>query len=421
MTQSWIAKRIAQWKPAAELVVLLVAAPVFLFMRPVLTPALALLPILWLLRYRRQRHFIPRTPVDWPILGLALMALVSLLVTPDPAGSLAKVAGLLYAIALFYALVDWGLGHDTPIPLATLVVGVAAATALLSLFGTQWTLKWSALESARGVLPTLIRNLPGAESGFNPNTVSGTLITFVPLQVALLWGWMRAREGRRAAAVALTLVATLGIVILAQSRAGWAALLLCLLVLAGLLLRRWRAAFLLLAVACVLVLLVAGPVAVSEWLTDQGLATSSAEASWTTRNERWSRWLWGIADHPLSGSGMDVFRYQAWDRFPFFHTPLYGDLGHAHQTYLHTAMDLGLPGLIAYLALLGSTLVLGVGAYRRAADPLTQLVALGGVVGLAAHALWGMVDVVPLGARTNFAWWTVAALVITVVIQERRA
>ena len=46
MTKSWIAERIARWKPAAELVVLLVAAPVFLFMRPVLTPALALLPIL---------------------------------------------------------------------------------------------------------------------------------------------------------------------------------------------------------------------------------------------------------------------------------------------------------------------------------------------------------------------------------------
>jgi hypothetical protein len=41
--------------------------------------------------------------------------------------------------------------------------------------------------------------------------------------------------------------------------------------------------------------------------------------------------------------------------------------------------------------------------------------ALGGVVGLGTHAAWSLVDALPLGARTNFLWWTAAALVATIV------
>lgn len=36
-------------------------------------------------------------------------------------------------------------------------------------------------------LPRLIRDLPGAEDGFQPNAVASCLVLFVPLQIALLW------------------------------------------------------------------------------------------------------------------------------------------------------------------------------------------------------------------------------------------
>jgi putative inorganic carbon (HCO3(-)) transporter len=43
--------------------------------------------------------------------------------------------------------------------------------------------------------------------------------------------------------------------------------------------------------------------------------------------------------------------------YPFFTVPPDTDIAHAHNIFLQTALDLGIPGLVAYLALLGSALV----------------------------------------------------------------
>jgi O-antigen ligase len=145
--------------------------------------------------------------------------------------------------------------------------------------------------------------------------------------------------------------------------------------------------------------------------------TSSAEASWAARVERWSRWLWGIAEFPLTGTGMDTFRWSAWDKYPFYHTPLTGDLGHAHNNYLQTALDLGIPGLVSYLALVGSALVLGWRRYRHTKTRHSALITLGAITGLATHAAWSVIDALPLGARTNFLWWAMLAMVMGCILR----
>jgi O-antigen ligase len=38
--------------------------------------------------------------------------------------------------------------------------------------------------------------------------------------------------------------------------------------------------------------------------------------------------------------------------YPLFTVPLDSDIAHAHNIFLQTALDLGIPGLVAYLALL---------------------------------------------------------------------
>jgi len=415
-----VTRRIA----AGELVLLLLTGPLFLFIRPSLLPVLLLVPFLWVVRWRIRGHFIPRTPVDWPVLGLLAMTLVSVWVTPDLSVSLNKVVGLIYALALFYALVEWGRRQRDLSLVALLVIGLGSAIALFSLFGTQWSVKWSLLEKASALLPRLVGSLPGAEFGFNPNTVSGTLITFIPLQLALLGGLLaadnrqQARPPRLALVTAFSLVPTVAIIVLAQSRSAWAALLLGLLIMAAILTPKLRPIFIALILIGLVAVLVIGPVGLSEWLTQQGWMTGSAEISWLGRAERWSRWLWAIADHPLSGWGMDIFRYAAWDTYPFFYAIPGKELSHGHNIFLNTAVDLGIPGLVSYLALLGSTLTLGWRSYRQAARRTNRLIALGGIVGLGAHTLWSLVDALPLGARTNFLWWTVVAVVIAVVVRS---
>ncbi|MDX9833422.1 MAG: O-antigen ligase family protein [Anaerolineae bacterium] len=415
------ARTITRW----QVPILLLASPLFLFARPSLTPALVLLPLLWLARSRARGRFVPRTPVEWPILGLLVMTLLSMWATPDLPTSLPKIAGLAYAIALFYALVDWGQGAGRLLPAALLSIALAAGTAGLSLLGVQWNVKWPLLKTIVSALPQVLHSLPGAEAGFNPNTVSGTLITFIPLQLACLWGLrpgLASIPRRRVLAlgVGLSLALTGLVVLLAQSRAAWMALFIGLACLVAVVSRRFRPVLLLVVVSALVVLAIAGPVAVSEWLAEQGWMAGSAEMSWQARVEHWSRWLWAIADHPLTGMGMDIFRWSGTEIYPFFHWVPGSDLGHAHNGFLHTALDLGLPGLVSYLALLGTTLVLGWQSHRQASDAMARLLLLGGTLGLATHAAWSLVDALPLGARTNFLWWAVAALVVVGIVREQR-
>ena len=128
--------RITEWLSAGELALLLIAAPLFLFIRPSLAPVLLLLPVLWLARRYNRGHFVPRTPIDWPVLGLMTMALLSSLVTPDFSFSFRKVIGLVYGVAVFYAIVDWGQRHRTAFPTEAVVVGLGCGAALLALLGT---------------------------------------------------------------------------------------------------------------------------------------------------------------------------------------------------------------------------------------------------------------------------------------------
>jgi putative inorganic carbon (hco3(-)) transporter len=412
------AEAISRW----QVPILLVTSPLFLFARPSLTPALVLLPLLWLARRRARGHLLPRTALDWPILGLLVMVLVSTLVTPDLPFSLGKIVGVLYGVALFYAVADLGRHPAGMLVPAVAVAALGAGAAFLSLLGTAFAVKWTPLQPLLSALPQVIQGVPleGNEAGFNPNQVSGALLMFLPLQLTLLAGLARdvaLPRGRRMAllaALALSLAVSAAVIFLAQSRAAWVSLAAGLLVLAAIAARGLRPVLILLLAAGFVALVLWGPVDLGRWLVEQGLMVRSGETSWTARVELWSRGLWGIADYPLTGMGMNMFRRTVWELYPLFEfTPGY-DVGHAHNLYLQAALDLGLPGLVCYLALMGGGLALGWQAYRRAPERLARLVGLGAAAGLAVHAMWGLTDVVALGAKQGFLWWAVLALVTTI-------
>ena len=130
-----------------------------------------------------------------------------------------------------------------------------------------------------------------------------------------------------------------------------------------------------------------------------------------SRGELWQRATQAIADFPLTGVGMNNFRRLMPTMYPTLLATPQVDIAHAHNHLLQAALDLGLPGLTAYLALwIGAAWMLAA-AYRRALNATERALAGGLAAGLIAHFVFGMADVIPLGSKVGVLFWLTLALV----------
>ncbi|MGC8839142.1 MAG: O-antigen ligase family protein, partial [Anaerolineae bacterium] len=280
--------------------------------------------------------------------------------------------------------------------------------------GLRWADRLPALRGVLAHIPQAIWGLPGAEEGFNIHEVGGALLWVVPVALAL-WGWALGGRGLRflprlGAFLAFTaaLGSTLGVLVLTQSRGSWAGFAVGLW--AMLLVQGWP------GVVAALLLLALGGGAVAyfglgglrEWavrLAGPALVPMGVEG----RVEIWSRALYGIGDFPFTGMGMNMFRRIGPILYPFFGSSPDQDIAHAHNEFLQAALDLGVPGLVAFLALylaVGCALLQAL----RQARGFRRALAVGLLGGLVAHAAFGMADAVALGAKPGFLFWWLLAL-----------
>ncbi len=442
-------------------VLLALAAPFLLFPSPGRSLVLFVVPGLWIVAWLAGREPLPRTPLNAALLLMFCMVLVSLWATYDVAFSLPKISGIVLGLGIFFAFAregqtprGWWLGF-------LLFLGIGFGIAVVGMLGTHWITKISLLTPIVSRLSLRITGLPGAEEGFHPNYVAGALLWVIPSFLTFSWLLLtRVKDvrgllgrGKTNAVIVLTIGATLwtiAIFILTQSRGGYIALALTLPVLILIALpRRWRwysLAILALLAIILGVLLASHWEAVRIWVAGSELAADPALSinSLVGRLEIWSRAIYGIQDFPFTGMGMNTFRKVVPVLYPLFNISPEVDIGHAHNEFLQAALDLGIPGLIAFLALyIGAFWMLirtwqsarlnahTASSGRRAAVPLTkpdgwfsvmgaspfadarlvQIVVLGLGGSLVAHMLWGLTDAMALGARPAFPFWVILGLI----------
>jgi len=199
---------------------------------------------------------------------------------------------------------------------------------------------------------------------------------------------------------------TTGTLVLTQSRGGiigMAAGILLLLLMAG---RRWRLIACGMAAVVVIVVVWLGPARVWDAVSNEGTALTTLAG----RMEVWSRALYGIQDFPFTGMGMNTFRRIVPVLYPLFIVSPDVDIAHAHNHLLQAALDLGIPGLIAYLALWLLAVVMIVQIWRSRAHVGQRVLALGISAGLLAYFIYGLTDVVTLGSKPGVVWWWLLAL-----------
>jgi putative inorganic carbon (hco3(-)) transporter len=415
---------------AGEIGGLLLAAPALYFPNwfPswMLWVSLMLLASLWCWRRVRLNLWHAPTPADWPLFFLfAVMLPLAVWAAPPTLRAeyaLPRASILLWNFCLFYAVVTYSSLLPGALRIFTWgFFGAAGALALLAPLGINWSEKFGFLPPFYNQIPGVLRGVfAGAENGFSPNQVAGTLLYILPLLYALVvFAPAAARRRAQWWGVALLALYMTGVMVLTQSRAGLLGLSIGVLLLALLPFRKGRWGLALAGGA----LLVLEPLWLS-WLLGQmstgGAAERQDAVTLFQRQEIWTRALYAIQDFSFTGMGLGAFRGLLPLLYPLATMAPTFDVAHAHNFFLQSALDFGVPGLVALLAiyLAVAAQLVQLGHTPGPSDGTLPLQgtwrtwALGIGCALAAQTVYSQLDAVAMGSKPNFLFWWLLALVL---------
>ncbi len=352
--------------------------------------------VFFILRGLATRRWWVRTPLDWPIALLLLTLPVTVWATALPDVTLPQVWRVLDGVALYYAVVRWCTDESR---LRWIMRGALLAGVGIAAFA-PFSVTWSTTKLAF-IPPDVYQRFSVLVSDtVHPNVMGGNLGLFLPLAAAwLLFTWREASWVERLL-VALAGVLMGGMLLLTKSRGAWLGVVLALGLL---LLLRWRwwglsAAALVGGAAAFWLQRTVGWVAVWEKLVASGAVTG-----FDAREDIWSRAVYMLQDFPFTGVGMGTFGQVADLLYPFFLAEP-GRIVHAHNLFLQIGVDLGLPGLIAWLGCWFGVLWMGWRLYRAAPSAWGRAVGVGvllaqivvGVHGIFDAVVWGLIRSAPL-------------------------
>jgi putative inorganic carbon (HCO3(-)) transporter len=366
----------------------------------------------WVIRWLATGKISIRTPVDWGNILLVLLVGVSCLITSLPGTTAPQVLRLLSGVIFFYAIVNWSRSIKRSCVLLSMLALVGVSLSLFALVSVDWSptkLQFVALQ-VRNWFPIAVSDT------VHPNVMAGTLLLFAPIVCAVVvfnrWSSLASREKKIAYLLCgLALLSIAPILLLTVSRGAWVALITALAILVSL---RWKWGLL------VVVALIASAVLVPYLISPIDLLGIAMEnqplGSLMARLEVWDRATFIIEVFPFTGVGMGLYPDVVALIYPLvIASP---ELAvHAHNLFLQVAVDLGIPGLIAWLSVLMVVFTVSWGLYRngrRLNDPWLAGLGAGFFCSTAALVLHGFVDAVVWGMVRQapvvwFLWGTTTA------------
>jgi putative inorganic carbon (HCO3(-)) transporter len=386
---------------------------------------LGLIAALWLVRWLGRGTPTVRTPLEWPVVLMLLMVPVTFYATTDRPVTFVQVSRLLAGLALAYGLANWARRGAHIALLALALSGVGLGLALFGLISVDWQPGGTLPLVPRqiySILPTLVRDT------VHHNIMAGALLMLLPFPITMLLpdcGVLpsvvrtvpqlaaRLLDARwlRALLYAAATLSMLGVLVLTKSRGGWVAGGVVVLVV---LVRRWRVLLWLIPVAL-------GALTGLAWWGDlpsliDALGSVDALSGWEGRVELWSRALCMIQDFPFTGIGAGTFDVVVDALYPLFLAGPDVEIPHAHNLLLQVGVDLGIPGLVGFVAIVLLALwsaVESAGFYRRAGREALAALAWAGMASLVGMLVHGLVDAaIWVGGRSAFVPWAVIGAIV---------
>lgn len=349
--------------------------------------ALAGFFIILVVRVFVSKRIIKRSWADFPVAILLVMSFISLLVSVDFPHSWVQVMRLWVGIGLFYSIVNWVDSLSRLRLLLRFVVFMGLALAVITPVITMWNDDFlSATFSFYRAIPAITHDLA------NPNVIAGSLSLFFLLDLGILsYAWKEMVRYEKYFIV-ISLATTGVLIVFTQSRGAiFATIFNCFLFGFLKIKKGWLISFVILG----LILFILGFRGIGYQFVDY-LTSGATISGMTGRVEIWSKAIFMLEDYPFTGIGMGMFGPVADTLYPFYSYPV-RTVEHAHNVLLQVGLDLGIPGLVSWLAILGLSVLASIQVYLNENQKWLVGLGAGMLAGQAALLMHGMIDSVVWG------------------------
>jgi putative inorganic carbon (HCO3(-)) transporter len=243
----------------------------------------------------------------------------------------------------------------------------------------------------------------------NPNLLAGYLVSMIAIGAGL---GFKEQTGKIKAVLAALVVLLGGCLLLTYSRGAWISLLAVVCGYGMLCNRKIFWIFLLLPI---LMLLFGHDIFIERFAS----VFDPTDTSATMRLAMWQSTLSMIADKPFLGIGWGAY-WMVYPHYDFFiHNPNIKIL-HAHNMYLNIAAEIGIPGFLAFMAVLCGHIRLALSVQVKNSKGWVCGMALG-----LLSAMWGIIingftDYVLFNIQLSMMFWMMNALIVVIWEQTNR-
>lgn len=344
----------------------------------------------------RDNYTLNKSFTHIPILFYVFAIIISTFTSLNISGSFRDLIIHISAIGLLFVIVNTVDNKEKFNFLLITLVFTATVVSIYGLYqyktGVAIEQKWVDVASNPD-LKTRVFSVFG-----NPNILAEYLIMIIPISIALFWYTNKLFKKIIFLITTLILVLTL---VLTFARGGWIGFAFGIIVFVFLIEKRLLLSFIPIGIISMFVL----PPSVINRIQTIGSLQDSSNAY---RIKMWKITLEIIKDHWASGVGFGYIPFKQTFETYIRTMPIY----HAHNTYLETMAEMGIPGIIVFFILLFVIYKYGIKSLLKTDDKYLKVVIAGAISGLSAILFHGLVESVLYLPRIIILFWIIISFII---------